>query len=191
MAATASTMIELGTTMPDFNLPEPARSRTFGSADLAGAKGVVVCFICNHCPFVKHIREGLIELCDYCHKNGVKMVAINSNDVENYPDDSPQMMKQEVEAHGYQFPYLFDETQNVAKAFSAACTPDFYVFDAEMKLTYRGQMDDSRPGSDVPVTGTDIREAINALIYDEPAPTDQKPSLGCNIKWKPGNEPSY
>jgi hypothetical protein len=147
--------------------------------------------MCNHCPYVKHVREGLVELTRKYMDKGVAVVAISSNDVEAYSQDSPERMKQEAEQHGYPFPYLYDETQEVAKAYRAACTPDFYVFDEDQKLVYRGQMDDSRPGSDVPVTGKDLRAALDAVLEGGPVPGDQKPSAGCNIKWKPGEEPDY
>jgi hypothetical protein len=148
-------------------------------------------FICNHCPFVKHIRDGLAKLGRDYVSRGAAIVAVSANDVANYPDDSPAMMKEEAHAAGYNFPYLYDESQSVAKAYRAACTPDFYLFDKSRKLVYRGQFDDSRPGNGVPVTGKDLRAALDAVLAGKPVPSDQKPSLGCNIKWKSGNEPDY
>jgi len=182
MVRTASTMLPLGTPAPDFQLPDTDGTMvTLG--DFEDAKGILVMFICNHCPFVKHVRKELALLGrDYRRSLGV--VAINSNDVAAFPDDSPEMMKQEEIDAGYVFPYLFDETQEVARAYHAACTPDFFLFDADRRLVYRGQLDDSRPGNEVPVTGQDLRRAIDALLAGKPINEDQKPSLGCNIKWK-------
>lgn len=189
MVQTASTMLPLGTKAPDFRLPD-TDGKLVSSSDFAG-KPLLVIFMCNHCPFVKHIRAGLAQLSrDYLSK-GLAMVGINSNDVANFPDDSPEKMREEKAAAGYAFPYLFDESQAVAKAYRAACTPDFYLFDRQHKLVYRGQFDDSRPKNNVPVTGRDLRAAIDAVLAGRPAPADQKPSIGCNIKWKAGNEPEY
>lgn len=190
MVETASTMLPLGTEAPDFELPD-TEGNTVRLDDFEDAPALLVVFMCNHCPYVKHVREGLVELTRKYMDKGVAVVAISSNDVEAYPQDSPERMKQEAEQHGYPFPYLYDETQEVAKAYRAACTPDFYVFDEDQKLVYRGQMDDSRPGSDVPVTGKDLRAALDAVLEGRPVPGDQKPSAGCNIKWKPGQEPDY
>lgn len=190
MARTPSTMLPLGTPAPDFDLPDTAGGRV-ALSDLSDGPALLVAFICNHCPFVIHVRQGLVDLGRYCAERNVPMVAINSNDVANYPDDSPAKMAEEVAAAGYTFPYLFDETQAVAKAYRAACTPDFYLFDADRKLVYRGQMDASRPGNDVPVTGVDLKAAIDAVVAGEPVSGEQMPSIGCNIKWKPGNEPPY
>jgi hypothetical protein len=148
-------------------------------------------FICNHCPFVKHVREELVRLGRDYEQRSVGIVAISSNDVAAYPDDSPERMREEKERAGYPFPYLFDESQEVAAAYRAACTPDFFLFDADRRLVYRGQLDDSRPGNDLPVTGSDLRAAMEAVLAGRPAPEPQKPSLGCNIKWKPGNEPEW
>lgn len=190
MALTPSTMLPLGTTAPDFKLPDTS-GRTVSLADFKNAPALLVLFICNHCPYVKHIRAGLAQLArDYTPK-GVAVVAINSNDVANYPDDSPARMKEEVKSAGYTFPYLYDETQAVAKAYRAACTPDIYLFDKNHKLVYRGQMDDSRPGSNLPVTGKDLRAALDAVLAGKPVSPNQKASVGCNIKWKAGNEPDY
>jgi thiol-disulfide isomerase/thioredoxin len=192
MARTPSTMmLELGAPAPDFSLPEPATGKTVSLADCRGARGLLVIFMCNHCPYVKHIRHTLAEFAREYQPKGLKIVGINSNDVANYPDDSPEKMIAEVRAINYPFPYLYDETQQVAKAYRAACTPDLYLFDADGKLVYRGQFDASRPGNNLPVTGADLRAAVDALLAGRPISPDQKPSLGCNIKWKPGNEPDY
>jgi len=190
MVKTASTMLELGKQAPGFSLPD-TEGKTVSLEDFAGAKALLVAFICNHCPFVKHIAAELASLARDYQERGVAVVGINSNDVANYPDDSPEKMAEEAKNRGYTFPYLFDEPQDVAKAYMAACTPDFYVFDAEQRLVYRGQLDESRPGNDVPVTGKDLRAALNAVLAGGPVLGDQKPSIGCNIKWKPGNEPEY
>jgi len=190
MVLTPSTMLDLGTKAPDFSLLD-AHRRKVSLADFASAKVLVVLFICNHCPYVKHIRRGLAQVAHDYIPRGVAFVAINSNDVDQYPDDSPPNMAAEAEQFGYEFPYLFDETQAVAKAYRAACTPDIYVFDEQRVLVYRGQFDDSRPGKDIPVTGKDLRAAIDALLAGKPVSDDQVPSMGCNIKWKPGNEPAY
>jgi peroxiredoxin len=190
MVMTASTMLELGTRAPDFSLPDTG-GKTVSLADSREAPALLVMFICNHCPFVKHVRHALAKLCKEYQDRGVAIVGINSNDVANYPDDNPARMKEEKEAIGYTFPYLYDATQEVAKAYRAACTPDFYVFDADRALVYRGQMDDSRPGNDIPVTGTDLRAALDAVLAGRTPPADQTPSIGCNIKWKAGNEPAY
>ena len=191
MARTPSTMIDLGTEAPDFCLPEPATGKTVCRDDFKGKKGLLVMFISNHCPYVKHIADELARFAKEYQDRGLGIVAINANDVENYPDDAPEKMIEEVKARGYTFPYLFDESQEVAKAYQAACTPDFFLFDADFKLVYRGQFDDARPRNDEPVTGKDLRAAADALLAGRPIPEEQKPSLGCNIKWKPGNEPDY
>jgi peroxiredoxin len=189
MALTPSTMLPLGTTAPDFKLPD-TNGKTVSLADFKGAPALLVLFICNHCPYVKHLRSGLAQLArDYTSK-GAAIVAISSNDVENYPDDSPARMKEEVKSAGYTFPYLYDETQEVAKAYRAACTPDIYLFDKNQKLVYRGQFDDSRPGNGV-VTGKDLRAALDAVLTGKSVSSNQKASVGCNIKWKAGNEPDY
>lgn len=180
MALTPSTMVSLGSIAPDFELPDPRNGQTIALSDLACDKGLLVMFICNHCPFVKHVEPGLIQLArDYAGK-GIDIVAISANDVVSHPDDSPEKMAKK----GYSFPYLHDESQAVAKAYDAACTPDFFLFDSDRKLVYRGQFDDSRPGNDVPVTGTDLRAAMDALLAGRQPSTDQKPSIGCNIKWR-------
>jgi peroxiredoxin len=183
MARTPSNMRELGTPIPSFELPDTVSGRRVSSASLVGQPSVVI-FICNHCPYVKHIRDGLAAFGRFCRERGVAMVAISSNDAVAYPDDSPEAMAAEATAAGYDFPYLFDETQDVARAFDAACTPDLYIYDARGLLAYRGQFDDSRPKTDAPVTGKDARAALEALLAGSSPSTDQKPSIGCNIKWK-------
>ena len=190
MVETASVMLELGTPAPDFSLPD-VEGKTVSLSDFDDALALLVVFMCNHCPYVKHVADGLAELAGEYQQRGVAVVGINSNDVENYPDDAPEKMAEEVKTRGYTFPYLCDRTQEKAKSYRAACTPDFYVFDNDRRLAYRGQMDSSRPGSDVPVTGEDLRAALDALLAGRPLAEPQKPSLGCNIKWKPGNEPDY
>jgi thiol-disulfide isomerase/thioredoxin len=183
-------MIPLGTTAPDFTLLEPATGKQVALADFA-APTLVVMFICNHCPFVIHVKDEITRLeRDYAAR-GVDFVAINSNDIEKYPQDGPVPMAQLVAETGWRFPFLLDETQQTGKAYHAACTPDFYVFDAKRALYYRGQLDDSRPSNGRPVTGADLRAAIDRVMAGEPAPAEQRPSIGCNIKWKPGNEPDY
>jgi peroxiredoxin len=190
MALTPSTMLPLGTTAPDFTLPD-TNGKTVSLADFRNQAALLVLFICNHCPYVKHIRDGLAQLArDYQPKH-VGIVGINSNDVANYPEDSPAQMKKEVKSAGYTFPYLYDETQAVAKAYRAACTPDIYLFDKNRKLVYRGQFDGSRPGNGIPVTGRDLRAALDTVLAGQPVSPDQKASMGCNIKWKAGNEPGY
>lgn len=184
MARTPSTMVELGTDAPDFRLEDVVSGQTKSLSDVKGKRGTLVMFICNHCPFVKHINEELVKLGNEFPSKGISLVAINSNDVENYPEDRPDLMKEIALTHGYRFPYLYDETQEVARAYDAACTPDFFLFDADLKLVYRGQLDDSRPGNDIPVTGRDLRTAMNALVNGKRISADQRPSLGCNIKWK-------
>ncbi len=182
MARTPSTMVALGSPAPGFTLPDTVSGETVSLVDFEG-RPVLVMFICNHCPFVKHVRDELAAIGrDYADQAGI--VAISSNDVDNYPDDSPSKMKAEAGEAGYTFPYLYDETQTIARAYEAACTPDFFVYDASHRLAYRGQLDDSRPGNDVPVTGRDLRAALDAVVAGRDAPTEQKPSIGCNIKWK-------
>ena len=190
MVRTPSTMLPLGTEAEDFSLTN-IDGRTLSFADVAGERGTVLMFICNHCPFVKHVANELATIGYEYMPKGVGMVAINSNDVAAHPADSPEQMIHESEQRGYSFPYLFDETQEVAKTYGAACTPDFYLFDGNRKLVYRGQLDGSRPDSGVPVTGEDLRKAIDALLESRPLPQPQHPSIGCNIKWRPGNEPQY
>jgi peroxiredoxin len=190
MVAVNSTMLPLGTTAPDFHLPDTTGKKV-SLADFKSAPALVVIFMCNHCPYVKHLRAGLAQLGRDYLPRGVAVVGISSNYVANYPADSPARMVEEAKSAGYVFPYLYDESQEVAKAYRAACTPDFYVFDAAQRLAYRGQFDDSRPGSGVPVTGKDLRAALEAVLAGQPVASNQKASIGCNIKWKPGNEPEY
>ena len=190
MALTPSTMLPLGSSAPHFRLPD-TDGHTVALGDFKDAPALLVTFICNHCPYVKHVRQGLAELTREYMDKGVAVVGISANDPAGYPDDSPANMAREKTAAGYPFPYLFDESQQVAQAYQAACTPDFYVFDGARKLVYRGQMDDSRPGNNLPVTGKDLRAALDAVLAGQPVSEPQKPSIGCNIKWKPGNEPSY
>ena len=191
MAETPSTMLPLGTPVPDFSLVDAVSGQTVSSSDFEDRDALLVMFICNHCPFVKHVVHELGRIgADYLPR-GVGIVAINANDGERYPQDAPPRMKELAEAEGWEFPFLFDETQAVAHEFRAACTPDFFVFDSEGSLAYRGQLDDSRPGTAIPVTGEDLRAALDAVLAGKPAPTEQKPSVGCNIKWAPGNEPDY
>ncbi len=185
MVKTASTMLALGTTAPDFILRDVLHNSNFHLlSHVKNCKGFVVMFICNHCPYVKHINHGLVKLTqDYQH-SGIAFIAINANDPESYPDDSPANMKIVASEEGYTFPYLFDETQEVAKVMHAACTPDFFMFNAKRELVYRGQFDDSRPGNSLPVTGNDLRHALDCLLANKKNEEEQKPSLGCNIKWK-------
>jgi peroxiredoxin len=183
--AVQSNMLPLGTSLPSFRLRDTVSGRSFASEELAG-RPAVVAFICNHCPYVKHIRSGLADFGRYCDEKGVALVGVSSNDPLHYPDDAPDKMAAEARAAGYGFPYLFDETQDVARAFNAACTPEFYVFDARGKLAYRGQFDEARPKNDVPVTGSDVRAAVDALLAGGAPNPDQKPSIGCSIKWKAG-----
>jgi peroxiredoxin len=183
-------MLPLGTKAPDFRLPNPS-GVTISLSDFKDVPALLVVFMCNHCPYVKHIRDGLAKLARDYRPKAVAVVGISSNDAANYPADSPAKMAEEAASAGYIFPYLYDETQAVAKAYRAACTPDFFLFDHEQRLVYRGQFDDSRPGNGVPVTGKDLRAALDALLACKPVPSNQKPSIGCNIKWKPGNEPEY
>jgi peroxiredoxin len=189
MSLTPSTMLPLGTRAPDFTLPD-TNGTPVSLADFP-QPALLVIFMCNHCPYVVHLREGMARLARDYAPRGVGILGINANDVQNYPADSPGRMQAELKSAGYIFPYLYDEMQAVAKAFRAACTPDFFLFDAGRKLVYRGQFDDSRPGNGQPVTGRDLRAALDALLASQPVPAIQKPSLGCNIKWKPGNEPDY
>ncbi len=190
MVNTASQMLELGTKAPAFRLPTPD-GREVSLDDTPDAKGYLVVFMCNHCPFVKHMREELAKLGRDCAEWGVTMIGINSNDWDKYPDDSPSKMADEIADQGYTFPYLLDETQQVAKSYRAACTPDFFLFDADQTLVYRGQLDDSRPSNGMPATGADLRAAIEQLLAGKDVDEDQKPSIGCNIKWRAGNEPEW
>ena len=192
MTRTPSTMLGLGTQAPDFRLPDTtAGGKEVALDDFAAAPALLVAFICNHCPFVQHVAGELAALSRDLPALGVPMVAISSNDIEAYPADSPDAMAAEATRQGWAFPYLYDETQAVALAYRAACTPDLFLFDGDRRLVYRGQLDASRPGNGLPVTGADLRAAVDAVLAGRPVSKDQRPSLGCNIKWKPGNEPEY
>lgn len=191
MAKTLSTMLDLGTTAPEFTLPDSVSGKTMALSDFANNKALLVMFICRHCPFVKHIEQELARMGrDYANRD-VAIVAISANDATEHPDDSPESLKEMAEQLGFSFPFLYDESQSVAKAYSAACTPDFFLFDQSRTLVYRGQLDDSRPESGIPVTGKDLRAAIDAVLSDGAVNPDQRASIGCNIKWKIGNEPAY
>jgi thiol-disulfide isomerase/thioredoxin len=190
MVRTPSTMLPLGTAAPTFSLPN-VDGRILALDDVAGERGTVVMFICNHCPFVKHVADQLAQLGRDYAPLGIGFVAISSNDVSGHPADSPEQMIHEAEARGYPFAYLYDESQDVARDYRAACTPDFFAFDADRRLVYRGQLDGSRPGNGVAVTGADLRGALDALVAGSRPSAEQRPSLGCNIKWKPGREPEY
>lgn len=194
MAATESIMLELGTQAPDFNLPNtnPAFSNeTYTLADFKQAKAILVMFVCNHCPYVVHLRSALVELANQYKAKGLDVIAISSNSVESHPQDGPHNMRKEALAHAFPYPYLFDARQQVAIAYKAACTPDFFLFDAQQRLQYRGRFDGSRPKNDLPVTGEDMRAAIDAILAGKPFDGEQIPSMGCNIKWAAGNEPEY
>ena len=191
MARTESIMLELGSSAPDFSLPEPSTGRLRTLDELKGDKGTLVVFICNHCPYVLHILPTFVQMADAYQARGVSVVTINANDVVNYQSDSPEKMVELGIEYGFTFPYLYDESQVIAKEYHAACTPDFFLFDASLKLVYRGQFDAARPGSDVTVSGEDLNEAVTALVGSGKILDTQYPSLGCNIKWKPGNEPEY
>jgi peroxiredoxin len=185
MAAKESVMLPLGTTAPKFKLYDTVSGKYLSFDELKGPKGTLVMFICNHCPYVKHVNQELVRLGNDYMPKGIGFIAISSNDVVRYPDDSPEKMKEVAEKLGYPFPYLYDETQETARAYQAACTPDFFLFDAGDKLVYRGQLDDSRPGNDIPVTGKDLRKALDYLLEGKIIPEEQqKPSIGCSIKWK-------
>lgn len=177
-------MIPLGSEAPDFRLPDVVSGSELSLGDLKSDVATVLMFICNHCPYVKHLQDGLVEVADEYIPKGVSFIAINSNDVENYPDDSPERMKEVAKEKGYSFPYLFDETQEIAKVYDAACTPDFFVYDRDLKCVYRGQFDDSRPGNGKPVTGKDMRMALDSIVAGQAIEWEQIPSIGCNIKWK-------
>jgi len=190
MVLTPSTMLPLGTKAPDFALVN-VDGRTVSLADVADAPALLVIFMCNHCPYVKHLADALAGFTSEYMAKGLAVVGINANDAVNYPGDSPEQMVAEAKARGYQFPYLYDESQEVAQAYCAACTPEFYLFDADRTLVYRGQFDSSRPESGIPITGADLRAATDAVLAGTSPSAEQKPSVGCNIKWKPGNEPDY
>lgn len=191
MVLTPSTMLRLGTKAPDFSLPEVVSGKNVSLADFSGRKALLVMFICRHCPYVQHIKKELARLGRDYSSRDAGMVAISANDARNYPDDSPQSLKAFAQEEGFTFPFCYDESQQTAKAYTAACTPDFFLFDQERKLVYRGQLDDSRPENGKPVTGKDLRAALEAVLAGRPVSPDQKPSIGCNIKWKRGNEPEY
>ncbi len=190
MVDTLSTMLPLGTPAPDFSLTDTVTGDTVSTSDCDG-KALVVMFICNHCPFVIHIQSGLVQFANDYRDADVSIVGISANDAVNYPGDAPDKLAAMARSQGYAFPYLFDETQEVAKSYTAACTPDFFVFDETRSLVYRGQFDDSRPSNSIPVTGNDLRAAVDAVLDGRDVPPGQKPSIGCNIKWVPGNEPDY
>ncbi|OAB59564.1 alkyl hydroperoxide reductase [Leptolyngbya valderiana BDU 20041] len=191
MVLTPSTMLDLGVSAPPFSLPDTVSGNTISLDTFSDKKALLVIFLCEHCPFVKHVRGELADIGRDYSDRGLGIVAVSSNDVENYPDDSPENLKAMAQECGFNFPVCYDETQEVAKAYTAACTPDFFLFDGDRKLFYAGQLDDSRPGNDKPVNGKDLRAAIEAVLSDRPLESDRKPSVGCNIKWKPGNEPDY
>ncbi len=184
MSDTPSSMLPLGTKAKDFSLFDTVSEKILSLNQIKGEKGTLIMFICNHCPFVKHVNSELVKLANDYKEKGIGFIAISSNDVVHYPDDSPVLMKEQAKKLGYPFPYLYDETQEVAKAYHAECTPDFFFFDSELKLVYRGQLDDSRPGNNKPVTGSDIRAAIDAVLAGKEVNPNQYPSMGCNIKWK-------
>jgi peroxiredoxin len=189
--AVTSTMLALGTEAPDFSLLDTVSGETMSLADFSDAPALLVMFICNHCPYVKHVRGELAQFGRDHLGGGLAIVAINSNDPDRHPDDSPEMMKVEAETHGYTFPYLFDEEQRAAAAYTAMCTPDFFLFDGDRRLVYRGQFDSARPGNEIPVTGDDLRAAVRAVLGGEPVSEIQRPSMGCSIKWRSGNTPAY
>ena len=190
MALTPSTMLPLGTAAPDFSLTDTVSGKTMTLASFAGKKGLLVVFLCNHCPYVKHLKEGLVLLGKDYEKKDVAIVAISANDPQTHPQDSPEQMTLQAKKSGFSFPYLFDQTQQTAKAYHAVCTPEFYLFDSERRLVYRGRFDASRPNSQVAVTGAELRAAADALLARRPVPADQRPSVGCSIKWRPGNAPT-
>ena len=190
MALTESTMLALGTSAPEFQLPDVVAGQTISPNAFAGKPGLLVMFICRHCPYVQHVKDELARLGRDC-RDRIGIVAISSNDAKGYPDDAPDQLKAMAVEEGFTFPLCFDERQSVAKAYTAACTPDFFLFDKDRRLVYRGQLDDSRPGNGKPLTGRDLRAALDAVLASKPVPHEQRPSLGCNIKWKRGNEPSY
>ncbi|HAA29049.1 MAG TPA: thioredoxin family protein [Cyanobacteria bacterium UBA8553] len=191
MALTPSTMLPLGTKAPDFQLPDVVSGKTISLDTFVGKKALLVMFICRHCPFVKHVQGELAQIGKDYANTEVGIVAISTNDAANYPDDAPDKLKEMAQQLGFTFPFCYDESQEVAKAYTAACTPDFFLFDSEGQLVYRGQLDDSRPSNNQPVTGKDLRAALDAVLASQTVNSDQKPSIGCNIKWKPGNAPTY
>lgn len=191
MALTPSTMLPLGTKAPDFELPDVVSGQTISLDTFAGKQALLVMFICRHCPFVKHIQTQLAQIGKDYANSDVGIVAISANDAANYPNDAPEKLKDMAKEFGFTFPFCYDESQETTKAYTAACTPDFFLFDRDRKLVYRGQLDDSRPSNNQPVTGQDLRMALDAVLASQPVNPEQKPSIGCNIKWKPGNEPAY
>ncbi len=191
MVKTASTMLALGTAAPQFELPDVVSGKRISLATFADKKALLLIFLCQHCPFVKHVQDELAKIGHDYSDRSLGIVAISANDINNYPDDSPEKLKQMAQELSFNFPVCYDASQEVSKSYTAACTPDFFLFDGSQKLAYRGQLDDSRPSNGIPVTGKDLRQAINALIEDQEIDFEQKPSIGCNIKWKPGNEPEY
>ncbi len=191
MALTPSTMLALGTKAPDFTLPDVVSGNSISLATVGGKKALLVMFICRHCPYVVHVKKELARLGNDYGKKDIGIVAISANDAANYPEDSPENLKQMAKELGFTFPLCYDESQQTAKAYTAACTPDFFLFDAKRTLVYRGQLDDSRPGNGKPLTGSDLRAAIDVVLVDKPVNPKQMPSIGCNIKWKTGNEPAY
>lgn len=191
MALTPSTMHALGTLAPNFNLQDVISGNMVSLDNFKNKKALMVMFICRHCPYVQHVKEEIAKIGQDYKEKDIGIIAISANDVNSYPEDSPQSLKEMARELNFSFPYLYDKSQEIAKAYTAACTPDFFLFDKERKLAYRGQLDDSRPGNNLPITGKDLREAIDAVLEDKPVDFNQKPSIGCNIKWKPGNEPSY
>ena len=190
MSLTASTMLALGTKIPEFSLPD-FMGRSVSIRDFDDKKALLVVFMCNHCPYVTHIKPFFSSLVKEYQQKGAAVIGINANDSDAYPEDAPEYMKRDAEEYGYTFPYLIDSSQETAKAYTAACTPDFFLFDRDRKLVYRGQMDDSRPGNDKPLKGKDLKNALDAVLEGSPVSEEQKPSMGCNIKWKPGKEPDY
>lgn len=191
MALTSSTMLALGTLAPDFNLPDVVSGNMVSLDDFKGKKALLTMFICRHCPYVQHVKEEIAKIGQDYRDKDIGIVAISANDINSYPQDSPQSLKEMARELNFSFPYLYDKSQEIAKAYTAACTPDFFLFDKDKKLVYRGQLDDSRPGNNLPPTGKDLRGAIHEVLEDKPVNPNQKPSIGCNIKWKSGNEPSY
>ncbi len=191
MVKTASTMLALGTAAPEFELQDVVSGETVSLADFGDRQALLLMFICQHCPFVKHVQNELARIGQDYDQQPLGMVAISANDVANYPQDAPEKLKQMAQELNFNFPVCYDESQEVSKAYTAACTPDFFLFDAASKLAYRGQLDDSRPSTNIPVTGKDLRQAIDTLLQGKTVDFEQKPSIGCNIKWKPGNEPKY
>ncbi len=191
MVLTPSRMKKIGSAAPDFNLKDAVSGKNFTLASFSGKKALLVMFICRHCPYVQHIKEGLTRLDKDYRQKDIAIVGISSNDAANYPDDAPDKLKEFAVEQGWKFPFLYDESQDVAKAYEAACTPDFFLYDTNHRLVYRGQMDDSRPGNGKPVTGVDLRKAMDEVLSDKTVSTDQKASIGCNIKWKKGQEPDY